>query len=364
MSQATRPLRVGVIGFGVSGSNFHAPLINATAGLELAAIATNVAEHRAKAARSYPHATLHADADGLIATAGDLDLAVVAVTNDLHFEYGLRLVEAGLPAIVEKPLASNSVQAAQLVERARECDAYLSVFQNRRWDGDFLTVKEVIASGRLGTTRRFVSRFEAPRLDVGPGWRDSDDQSLAGGVLFDLGSHLVDQAVSLFGTVAHVYAEATPARTGARVDDDSFVSMLFASGVRAHLELSKLNAAPQARFHVIGTDGTYTSSGLDPQEAQLAAGLAPGQPGFGIERPANHGIVITRQGAVREPLRRGRYQRYYEATRDALTVGGAAPVDPGDAVYCLRILEAARLSSLERTVVTIDPSGIAAPRRT
>jgi predicted dehydrogenase len=178
---------------------------------------------------------------------------------------------------------------------------------------------------------------------------------MAGGVMFDLGTHLVDQAVCLFGEVQQVYAEADARRAGAKIDDDSFISLRFANGVLAHLSASKVNAEPQARFHIVGTDGTFTKFGLDPQENQLGTGMRPNLEGYGLDSPPSFGSLVTRQGEFGVPILPGDYRKYYELVRQALISGTKPPVDPNDAVYCLAILEAARHSAIDHAVVELAP---------
>ncbi|MDR1513875.1 MAG: Gfo/Idh/MocA family oxidoreductase [Propionibacteriaceae bacterium] len=351
--QAAKPIRAGIIGFGVSGSVFHAPTISALDDFDLTAIVSDQPRHLALAEQRHPAATRWNDIDEFLAAAPALvDVVTVSVTNDLHYPLAARLIDLGVPVVVEKPLANTADRADDLVARAAAKAAFLTCFQNRRWDGDFLTVKTLIDQGRLGRVTRMVSRFEWPGLDVADGWREDPAPGLAGGALFDLGTHLVDQAVQLFGPVVEVYAEATLARTGARVDDDALISLLHANGVRSHLEASKANAKPAARFHVIGTDGAYTKWGLDPQEGQLAAGMRPGDPAYAASDQQS--VLTTRAGDEPAPLIRGDYREFYRRLAAALNGGGPAPVDPSDAVYTLRILEAARQSVARHQVIALD----------
>jgi predicted dehydrogenase len=209
-------------------------------------------------------------------------------------------------------------------------------------------VKELVAAGRLGRVTRFVSRFEMPQLDIVAGWRESPAPGLAGGVLFDLGAHLVDQAVQLFGEMAEVYAETAVTRVGACVDDDSFISLLSVGGVRVHLAASKANLRPQARFEVVGTEGAFTKWGLDPQQRQLAAGLSPSDLSYG--RSDDVGLLTTRTGDETVRLCNGDYGAFYRGVVAALRHGAPPPVDPADAVYALRVLEAARASAAAHDV--------------
>jgi predicted dehydrogenase len=228
----------------------------------------------------------------------------------------------------------------------------VTVFHNRRWDGDFLTVRRLVADGALGDVVRLESRFERFRPQVASGWRESADDADGGGQLLDLGPHLVDQALELFGLPRRVYAEVERRRPGAATDDDAFIALEHAGGVRAHLWMGI--AAPLAgpRFRVSGTRAGFACDGLDPQEPQLAAGLRPGDAGYGARGP---GRLVGPDGAARAvPIARGRYEEFYARLRAWLVEGAPPPVDPRDALAGLRVLEAARRSAAARAVVDLE----------
>jgi predicted dehydrogenase len=349
--QPRQPLRAGIIGFGVSGSVFHAPTISALEGFQLAAIVSDRPDHLRLAGRRYPTARLWSDVEAFFAQVSELDVVTVSVPADLHDLYARRLIDAGVPVVVEKPIANTSTAALDLIEYAAASGAFLTCFQNRRWDGDYLTARSLIENGGLGRVTRYVSRFEAPQFDVSDGWRENPSPTLAGGVLYDLGAHLVDQALQLFGDVQEVYAETAISRPGARIDDDSFMSLLFANGVRAHLEMSKASAKPAARFHVVGTEGTYTKWGLDPQEGQLQSGVSPLDPAYGVSQDAS--VLTTRAGDQPVALRAGDYREFYRGVAKALRDGAPPPVDPTDSASAVRILEAARQAAASHAVVKL-----------
>jgi len=340
-----RPLRVGLLGYGLGGRVFHAPLIRACPGLELAAVVTRSPERRAALAAACPGAAALDTPDALWARAAELDLVVVATPNRSHVPLARAALAARLPVVIDKPIAPTAAEARALIAEARASGLLLTVFQNRRWDGDFLTVRRLLAEGALGPVHRFESRFErwspAPR----PGWRESGDPAEAGGQLYDLGAHLVDQALQLFGPVRAVYAELDRRRPGVAVDDDAFVALAHASGTRSHLWMSKVAAQRGPRFRVLGERAAFTKHGLDGQEPALAAGGVPGSPGWGEEPPERWG-QLGEDGAARpiatEP---GGYPRFYEAVAAALRAGGPPPVDPEDAAAALDVIEAARASA-------------------
>ncbi|WP_369185229.1 Gfo/Idh/MocA family oxidoreductase [Streptomyces sp. Y1] len=340
-------LNVGLIGYGIAGAVFHAPLISTTPGLRLAAVVTADAGRRARAARQHPGAALLPDTDALWAAAPDLglDLVVVASPNRTHVPLAATALRAGLPVVVDKPLAATAAEGEQLVRLAEERGLLLSVFQNRRWDGDFRTVRQLVGSGRLGRVHRFESRFERWRPRLKGGWRELGDPAEAGGVLYDLGSHLVDQALVLFGPATRVYAELDVRRDGAEADDDSFVALTHADGTRSHLWLSATAGDLGPRFRVLGSQGAYVTHGLDGQEDALRAGRTPADPDWGVVPPQRWGAL--RAGDTAEPLPTlpGAYQDYYAGLVRALHGRGPAPVEAGDAVEALRVLEAAQRSA-------------------
>jgi predicted dehydrogenase len=336
------PLRVALVGYGLAGSAFHAPFIATTPGLRLAAVVTRNEERRAQAQRDHPGVSLFERAEEIWASAGEFDLGVVAAPNRAHVPLGLAALSAGLPVVVDKPLAPGAAEGRKLVDAAREQGLMLTVFQNRRWDGDFLTVRRLLKEGALGRALRFESRFERWRPEVGEGWREQPAPEDAGGLLFDLGSHLVDQAVQLFGPPQAVYAEIETRRAGAEVDDDDFVALEHADGVRSHLWMSSVAAQPGPRFRVLGDQAAYVKHGLDVQEEALRAGRSPTEPGWGEELPELWGRLGAGDETREVPTEPGNYGAFYEAVVKCLRDGAPPPVDPSDAVEVLDVLERAR----------------------
>ena len=297
-------IRVGMIGYGLAGSAFHAPLIATTPGMSLAAVVTSNPERARQAVEAHPGVEVVDSAERLWERAAQLDLVVVASPNRTHVPLGMAALEAGLAVVVDKPLAATSADARRLVEAARSRGLLLSVFQNRRWDGDFLTLRRLLAEGALGTVHRFESRFERWRPDPKPGWREHADPAEAGGVLFDLGSHLIDQALMLFGPVTRVYAEIDRRRPGVEVDDDAFVALTHASGVRSHLWTSLVAAEENGRMRVLGSRAAYVKQGLDVQEAALRGGARP-EAGWGKEPPERWGRLGAGDAWHPVPTERG-----------------------------------------------------------
>ncbi|WP_327065098.1 Gfo/Idh/MocA family protein [Kitasatospora sp. NBC_01302] len=349
-TETSTPLRVALVGYGLAGRAFHAPLIATTPGLRLHSIVTADPGRRAEALRDHPGVKVVADTGQLLADPADLDLVVIASPNHTHVPVARAALAAGLPVVVDKPLAATAAQARDLVEQARELGLLLTVFQNRRWDADFRTLQDLLAQGALGTVHRFESRFERWRPAPAAGWRESPDPAWAGGILHDLGSHLVDQALRLFGPAEGVYAEIDARRPGALVDDDAFLALTHAGGVRSHLWMSALAGQPGPRLRVLGDRAAFTAPRLDPQEAALRAGSRPG-PGWGAVPEADWGLLGTPEGARPHPSLPGDYPAFYAGLVTALREGAPAPVDPADAVAVLTVLEAARRSAASgRTV--------------
>ena len=328
-------MRVGLVGFGIAGRAFHAPLIEATSGLSLAAVVTS---RRDELAAAYPHAEALATVDDLW---GRCDLVVVAAPNRLHVPIAREAVRRGVPVVVDKPIATSAAAAEELVRDAERHRVPLTVFHNRRLDGDFLTVQKLVSEGALGEVIRFESRFERfrPAVDAAS-WRERGGHAEGGGVLLDLGPHLVDQALVLFGPVERVYGELDSRRAGAEVDDDAFVALTHASGVHSHLFMSAVAPLHGPRFAVSGLEAGLAIDGLDVQEGQLRAGMTPGDPAYGAAD--GDGRLADAEGSRPVRLERGDYPAFYEGVVDWLAGHRPPPVDPADAVAGLRVLDTAR----------------------
>jgi scyllo-inositol 2-dehydrogenase (NADP+) len=346
-------IRVALIGYGLAGSAFHAPLIATTPGMRLAFVVTSNADRAGQAREAYPGVEIVQSAQRLWERAKEIDLVVVASPNRTHVPLALTALDAGLATVVDKPLAATAADARRLVDEARARGLLLSVFQNRRWDGDFLTLRRLLAEGALGDVHRFESRFERWRPTPKQGWREHGDPAEAGGVLYDLGSHLVDQALVLFGPATHVYAELDRRRPGVEADDDAFVALTHASGVRSHLWMSSVSADDDGRLGVLGSRAAYVKSGLDVQEAVLRAGGRPGGADWGAEPPERWGRLGAGETWEPVPTERGDYPAYYAAIAAALRDGTPPPVDPADAIATLAIIEAARRSAADRAVIPL-----------
>lgn len=352
-SAADGSLRVVIAGYGLAGRAFHAPLVAATEGLEVAAVVTNDPAKREALAAEHPGAVA---VDRLEDALPDADLVVVASPNRFHVALAEQAIDAGRHVVVDKPLAVTAAEARALDERARRRGVVLAAFHNRRWDDDFLTLRREVQAGRLGDVLTLVSRFDRWRPAIKQdAWRELGDPADGGGLLLDLGSHLADQALRLFGPVARVYAELDTTRPQAQVEDEVFVALTHSSGVRSHLHAGVHAADAPPRFRVLGTRGTFVSTGLDPQEPQLRAGLPTDDPAYGRRAPEDAATFHdgSPEGPRRLAMEPGAWPAFYAGVRDAIRDGAPSPVPAADAVAVLDVLEAARESARRGTVVDL-----------
>jgi scyllo-inositol 2-dehydrogenase (NADP+) len=352
------PLRVALIGYGHGGAVFHAPLIAATAGLELAAIVTGSPDRSTRARHAFPDTSILASAELVWDNAADYDLIVISTPNRSHVSLAVTALEAGLAVVVDKPLATSVVEAERLVAASRRLERLLTVFHNARWASTFLTTREVIASGLLGRITRYEARMDRYRPQPRRGaWRELPEPNEGGGLLLDLGTHLIDQAVQLFGWPRRVYAEVEHRRPGSQVDDDTFVALEF-DELRAHLWMSYVARLPGPAVRLHGLNGSFEKFAADPQEQALSGGQRPGEPTWGQEAPEQWGRLSANVAGLhldgRVESQPGAYQLFYASLRDALHSGGAPPVDPTDAIGVLRVIEAARASARTATLREVE----------
>lgn len=331
------PIRVGLIGYGYAGKTFHAPLIAGVPGLQLAAVASRDAD---KVHADWPGLEVLPEPHALLQRA-DLDLVVIATPNDSHHPLARAALAAGRHVVVDKPFTLTLAQARELQALAAQRGRLLSVFHNRRWDGDFLTLRALLAAGTLGRVVHLESRFDRFRPQVRTRWRESAQPGA--GLWFDLGPHLLDQALQLFGRPQALHLERAALRDGAQADD-WFVAQLRYDGLRVTLQASALAAAPGPRFAVHGTQGSWVKHGLDTQEDALKAGARPAWPVAEDWGQDPGPSVLTRaQGeqlvAGPLPMRPGRYGDYYAAVRDALRGAAPNPVTPEQACAVMALLQ-------------------------
>lgn len=354
------PIRVGLIGYGYASRTFHAPLLAAVEGLRLVAVSTR--GDPAEVRRDWPTVAVEPSAEALLARP-DLDLVVIPTPNDTHHALARAALQAGHHVVVDKPFTVTLDEARELAALAQARGRLLSVFHNRRWDADFLTLRRLLEDGRLGRIVRFESRFDRYRPEVRTRWREQPGSGT--GLWYDLAPHLLDQALLLFGMPAAIAADLACQRDGAVVDDHFHATLRYGArdpALRVVLSASLLAAAPGPRFAVHGTAGSYVKYGLDPQEDALKAGARPGHgtdalsQSYGVD-PRLGTLTCWQNGqAVPSPwpTLRGDYAAYYAQVRDALLGRGPNPVPPPQALQVMALLEAGRRSAEERREITLD----------
>ena len=342
------PLRAGLVGYGFAGQTFHAPVLSAVPGLELAAVASSQ-PHKVHA--DWPGVAVVPDVSALVARP-DIDLIVVATPNAQHHPVAKAALEAGKHVVVDKPFTLDVAEARELELLSRRNNRLLAVYQNRRFDSDFLTLKELLASGELGRPVYLESHFDRFRPEVKERWRE---QAVPGaGLWVDLGSHLLDQAVQLFGRPDTIQLDTAVLRDGAVVEDYFHAVLRYETGPHAPLRVvlhsTTLAAHAAPRYIVHGTLGSYVKDGVDTQEDALRAGQRPPAEGWGVDpldgelSLAGPGGTFTRRSI---PTRAGNYVDYYAAVRDAILGQGSNPVPPEQAVALMELLDLGRQSARE-----------------
>jgi len=345
---ASSPLNVALVGYGYVGKTFHAPLIAATPGLALRAV---VSSDPAKVAADFPDARVVADLAEALADPA-IDLVVIATPNALHAPQAIAALEAGKHVVVDKPFALSAAEARTMADAANVAGKLLTVFHNRRWDSDFLTVKRLIQDGTLGEVVQYESHFDRFRPIVRDRWRERAGPGA--GAWMDLGPHLLDQALVLFGEPLAIAADIGTQRPGAGADDYFHVVLRYPT-LRVILHGSLLTAASDLRLAVHGTGGSFVKHGLDPQEAQLKAGMVPGAPGWG--RDSRHGVLTTVENDAQVhadvPPEPADYRAFYAGVREAILHGAPSPVPIEEALRVMEFLALAQRASEVRRELTI-----------
>ena len=345
----TDTLNVALVGYGFVGKVFHAPLIQATPGL---ALHTVVSRDAGKVHADWPRMLVTADTHAAFADPA-VDLVVIASPNDSHAPLAIEALGQGKHGGADKPFTLTLREAREVVAAAAHAGRVASVFQNRRWDGDFLTVRRLIDEGRLGRVAEFHSHFDRFRPTVQDRWRERDEPG--GGLWYDLGPHLLDQALQLFGVPEAISADIARLRDGARAPDYVDATLRYPHH-RVILHASTLVAGNGLRFAVHGTRGSYLKHGLDVQEDQLRAGVVPGAPGWGVDTRAGE-IVAERDGRLVTEVAQaeaGDYRRYYAGIRDAILQGTAPPVTTQEALDVMRLIELGVQSSEAQRAIPLD----------
>ncbi len=346
-------IETGLIGFGLAGRAFHAPVIRAVPGLHLAAI---LQRSGSDAAQKYPDVRIARNMDELLAMK-EIRLVVIATPNDTHYELARRCLEAGRDVVVDKPFATTLEEARSLVQIAKNAGRLLTVYQNRRYDGDFQAIRKLVAGGTLGRIVRFETNYDRYRPQLKPGaWRES--QRPGNGIFFDIAPHLIDHAMLLFGLPEAVTGDVRIERENAVADDAFDLFLHYPGNLRAVLRSSILAAAPRPRFVLLGTQGSFVKQTFDPQENNLRHGKIPVEGPWGAELEENWGVLTVPAGDAlaqrRVPSAACDYRDYYANVRDAIRGRAPLAVTPECALDVMRLLELARESSQRRCTIRWD----------
>jgi predicted dehydrogenase len=346
MTKPHDPIRVGMIGYGFVGKTFHAPLIQSVPGLQLAFIGSTQAD---KVHADIPSATVIADRDA-VATHPDVDLVVLASTNETHLPLAKAALLANKDVVVDKPFTLTLADARELAALAGKQGKLLAVFQNRRWDSSFLGAKRVLQQGLLGAISHYESHYDRYRPNVRVRWREMPGPGA--GLWFDLGPHLVDQALELMGLPDSMFANFAAQRDGATTDDWAHVELIYPKA-RAILHSSVLVAGGVPNFIIHGVRGSWVKYGLDVQEKHLMAGEKPGAPGWGAD-PVRATFYDGAAGTQTEiPVPDGNQAMFYSGVRDAILGKGRNPVPPAQAVAVMAVIETAIRSGVEGRILPL-----------
>ena len=347
----TKTLSVGIVGYGFATKVFHAPLIAGVPGLKLAAISSS---DPAKVGADWPGVTVEATPEALFARS-DIDLVVIPTPNETHFPLARAALAAGKHVVVDKPFTVTLAEARTLRDEAAKAGRLLSVFHNRRWDADFLTLRQIIDSGELGRIVHFESHFDRYRPDVRARWRE---QAVPGsGLWYDLGSHLLDQVIQLFGLPESISLDLAQQRNVTEVDD-WFHAVLRYGQRRVILHGSALVPVPAARFTVHGSLGSFIKYGLDPQEDVLKTGQRPPAPEWGAD-PLPATVSVWQDGICRsreQACIAGDYPAYYAGVRDAINGVGPNPVTADEAIRVIGLIELGLQSAQQGRVLPVAPT--------
>jgi scyllo-inositol 2-dehydrogenase (NADP+) len=343
-------IQVGLIGYGLAGSVFHAPLIQYLPELALKII---VSSDPTKVHRSYPNVLVVPTLDVLL-TDEDIALVVIATPNETHYTLAKQAIEAGKHVVVDKPFVISSAQADELILLAHTHNVLLSIYQNRRWDNDFLTIRHLIETGILGDVATYEAHYDRFRPVVRDRWRE---QAVPGsGTLYDLGSHLIDQALVLFGVPETVWADIRTQRTGAKTDDYFHIVLGYPERV-AILHSGCLVRESGPHFQVHGSKGSFLKYGLDPQEDALKTGKLPDDSTWGQDEKAMYGELTTDVGDL--PVKGkvqtlpGHYDAFYQGMVEAIIGGKPVPVLAEEARNTIRVIEAAQRSYREQRTIIV-----------
>jgi predicted dehydrogenase len=346
----TTKIKTGIASFGLSGRVFHAPFIHANEAFELTAICER---SKNEAIETYPYVKIVRSFDELIADS-ELELIIVNTPDVTHYDYCRAALEAGKHVIVEKPFVFKVAEGEELIRLATEKDRMLTVFQNRRWDGDFRTIHKVLNENKLGRIVEFRAAFQRYRTYIADSWKERNDRFV--GIVYNLGPHLVDQAICLFGKPTGVFAQIKKQRDGSLIDDFFHIILKYPE-LQVTLTAGMLMKEPIASFVIHGTNGSFVKYGIDPQEDQLKGGMLPTDALYGLDKPELYGaLVLDENGETKKEITetlRGDYRLYFDAVSQSIRQQIAPPISPSENLLVIQILEAAYESSDKGSVVLI-----------
>ena len=359
VDNANGVIRVLLVGYGLSGRVFHGPLIKATIGMEINGIVTGDKDRQAAARNNFPNSILYSTLDEALSQPNRFDLVVIASATSMHCRQCLASLDYGADIVVEKPIAGNEKDALEIQLRATLTNRIVHVFHNRRWDSDFLTLQYLSQNASTGEIERLESRMESFNPVVPETWRNSPDPLSFGGVLLDLGVHLVDQAIELMGPVYSVLAELESIRKN-DIAEDQFTIILRHSNDRSSLLIgSKAQRTIGSRFLAISKSGQIRIRSYDSQESELRKGIIPDQSTWGLEPPSSFAEIETtasgnQTGVKRFPFLHGQWNYFYSEVLASIISGSASPVPITDAINNMRVLDAARQSHITKTAYILN----------
>jgi scyllo-inositol 2-dehydrogenase (NADP+) len=333
-------IRTALIGYGSVGEKIHAPLISVCKDLELVAVVERNSE---RSKEKYPEVEVFKSFEDLL-ESDTAELIIIVTPNEFHYPQAKKALEAGKHLVVDKPVTVHSNEAIELKRIADERGLLLSVFQNRRWDGDIRTIQKILAEGVLGRIVHFESHFDRFRPNLVDNWREKEVPG--NGITYDLGTHLIDQAIMLFGKPNWVYAEILKQRSGAIADDFFDITLMY-DGIKARLTASVLVNAPLPKFLLLGERGSYIKFGLDVQEKAFKAGEIPDGVNWGLESSEAWGQMYLENSSASYPTERGDYRLFYQNIADAIHGKAPLKVKMEEAILVLQIIEAAFRSNAE-----------------
>lgn len=345
-----KAITTALASYGMSGTVFHGPLLSAHRGFTVSAI---LERHRSDSSGKHPGARLVRNFSDILSDPG-IELVVINTPDYLHFEMAVEALESGKHIVVEKPFTMKAEEADRIMELAESRGLMVSVFQNRRWDGDYLTVKKIISEGQLGRLVSFESHFDRFRNYIQESWKE--DRTLGAGTLYNLGSHMIDQALQLFGMPGYIFADVRAQRAGSSIDD-SFDIFMHYDDVKCLVRGSYLVKEQGPRYILHGTRGSFVKTGIDPQEEALKSGAVPGTRSWGEEHPVDYGTLNTLTDGMdfysRIPSVPGNYLAYYDNIHAHLRKGASLEVKPDQARDVIRIIEAAYESAEKGSTIRL-----------